>query len=133
MFFSLKPFNAGDKYEFTTRAARFEDELAKEPLSQVYVVPNPYIAFSAGETVAPRAGERDNRVLEFRNLPPQCTIRIYTITGEFVDMIEKDDATDRARWDLLSFEAQRTAYGIYLYHVDAPGVGTQVGRFAVIK
>ena len=25
------------------------------------------------------------------------------------------------------------AYGIYLYHVDAPGVGQHVGRFAVIK
>jgi len=25
------------------------------------------------------------------------------------------------------------AYGIYLYHVDAPGVGEHIDKFAVIK
>jgi len=25
------------------------------------------------------------------------------------------------------------AYGIYIYHIDAPGVGEKVGKFAIIK
>jgi hypothetical protein len=25
------------------------------------------------------------------------------------------------------------AYGIYVYHVEAPGIGEKIGRFAVIK
>ncbi len=80
-----------------------------------------------------RTGDRDDRKIQFRNLPPKCTIRIYTITGEFVDKIEKNDNTDFATWDLLTFESQQIAYGVYIYHVDAPGIGTKIGRFAVIK
>ena len=80
-----------------------------------------------------RTGERDDRRIEFRNLPPKCTIRIYTIVGEFVDKIEKDDNSNFATWDLLTFEAQEIAYGVYIYHIDAPGIGTKIGRFAIIK
>jgi len=50
-----------------------------------------------------------------------------------VQTIEKDDMTNYASWDLLSYEGQRTAYGVYLYHVDAPGVGEKIGRLALIK
>jgi len=25
------------------------------------------------------------------------------------------------------------AYGVYLYHIDAPGIGERTGKFAVIK
>ncbi|RMG30229.1 MAG: hypothetical protein D6732_16400, partial [Methanobacteriota archaeon] len=75
----------------------------------------------------------DDRRIEFRNLPPKCTIRIYTLVGELVDVIEKDDNENFATWDLLSFEAQEIAYGVYIYHIDAPGIGTKIGRFAVIK
>ena len=25
------------------------------------------------------------------------------------------------------------SYGIYIYHVDAPGVGEKIGKFAIIK
>jgi hypothetical protein len=53
--------------------------------------------------------------------------------GELVDTIEKNDPSSYAAWDLLSFEAQEIAYGVYIYHIDAPGIGTKVGRFAVIK
>ncbi|MGH7452708.1 MAG: hypothetical protein ACRENG_15280, partial [bacterium] len=133
LFFSKKPFDPGDEYAFTTRAVKFETQQARNALADVYVVPNPYIAFSSAEIAAPRSGERDDRRLEFRNLPQRCTIRIYTITGELVDTIEKDDNRDFAVWDLLTFESQQTAYGVYIYHVDAPNVGTKIGRFALIK
>ncbi len=133
LFFSHKPFAPGDRYTFTTFAAHFEPEQAKDALRDIYVVPNPYIAYSAAEIAAPRTGERDDRRLEFRNLPQKCTIRIYTITGELVYTIEKDDETDYAVWNLLTSEAQETAYGVYIYHVDAPGIGAKIGRFALIK
>jgi hypothetical protein len=133
LFFSKKPFDPGDKYSFTTQAVKFDNQKARSALDNVYVVPNPYIAYSASEIAAPRSGERDDRRLEFRNLPQKCTIRIYTVTGELVDTIEKDDTRDYAVWDLLTFESQQTAYGVYIYHVDAPGIGTKIGRFALIK
>ncbi len=133
LLFSRKPFEAGDAYSFVTRAATFQTASIAGPLDDVIVVPNPYIAFSSSELSGPRSGERDDLRLEFRNLPERCTIRIYTITGELVDTIEKDDPGSFAVWRILTLESQQVAYGVYFYHVDAPGVGTKTGRFALIK
>ncbi len=133
LLFSSKPFQPGDKYSFVTQAARFDNQLARNALDNVIVVPNPYVAYSAAELAGIRTGQRDDRRIEFRNLPPRCTIRIYTITGEFVAKIEKDDPSNFATWNLLTYEAQEIAYGVYIYHIDAPGIGTKIGRFAVIK
>jgi len=128
-----KPFADGDEYLFTTHAAKIDNALASSQLNNIYVVPNPYVVFSSMEQPGVTSDKRGEQVLEFRNLPPKCTIRIYTITGELVKTIEKDDMTNYARWDLLSYEAQRLAYGVYIYHVDAPGIGQKIGRFALIK
>jgi hypothetical protein len=132
LFFSKKPFDIGDKYTFQTKAPTFVENLPESVLNEVYVVPNPYIAYSSSE-IAFRPGIRDDKFLEFRNLPPQCTIRIYTIVGELVYTLEKNDNLNYAVWDLLTYESQQIAYGVYIYHVDAPGIGTKIGRFAVIK
>ena len=91
------------------------------------------MAFSLSENPGRTVTQRGDRELQFRNLPPKCTIRIYTLLGELVQTIEKDDNSSIAGWDLLSNEGQRIAYGVYIYHVDAPGVGEKIGRFAVIK
>jgi hypothetical protein len=55
------------------------------------------------------------------------------MVGELVTTIHKDDNTSSARWNVLSNEGQRLAYGVYLYHVDAPGIGEKIGRLALIK
>jgi hypothetical protein len=131
---TTKPFAAGDRYSFTTSASKFDPAGgAASILDKISVVPNPYVAFSDLETTGPNAIRRGDYRLQFRNLPPKCTIRIYTMVGELVDTIVKEDNTSMATWNLLSYEGQRIAYGVYLYHVDAPGVGEKIGRFAVIK
>jgi hypothetical protein len=38
-----------------------------------------------------------------------------------------------ADWDLLTLDQLEIAYGVYIYHVDAPGIGEKIGKFAVIK
>ncbi len=133
LLFSKKPFEPGDKYSFRTKAVSFDNQKARNALDDVIVVPNPYVAFSAAEIAAPRPQQRDDLRLEFRNLPEKCTIRIYTITGELVDTIKKNDTRDFAVWRILTFESQEVAYGVYIYHVDADGIGTKIGRFALIK
>jgi hypothetical protein len=130
---TTKPFSAGDQYIFTTTAAAFSAENAKSALDNIYVVPNPYVAYSELEQPGPLPTQRGEKRLQFRNLPPQCTVRIYTLVGELVQTIPKDDTRNFAEWDLLSYEGQRVAYGVYIYHIDVPGVGEKIGRFAVIK
>lgn len=128
-----KPFRSGDEYVFDMKAAQFDASLANQSLDEIYVVPNPYVGFSGSENPGRLSDLRGERDLQFRNLPPKCTIRIFTLTGELVQTIEKDDNSSFASWNLLSNEGQRIAYGIYIYHVDIPGVGEKIGRFAVIK
>ena len=128
-----KPFEQNDIFVFETKSAQFKNEIAKEGLDNIYVVPNPYVGYSISENPGRTFTKRGDRELQFRNLPQRCTVRIYTITGELVDMIEKDDLTSMASWDLLSSEGMRIAYGVYIYHVDIPGVGEKIGRFGVIK
>ena len=38
-----------------------------------------------------------------------------------------------ATCDLLRNVGLEIAYGVYLYHIDAPGIGETTGKFAVIK
>ncbi len=130
---TTKPFTGGDKYVFESKAAKVSGGMTQNQLDNVYVVPNPYVAYSDAEGPGRTSEKRGDRVLQFRNLPQKCTIRIYTITGDLVDTIEKDDFSSMATWDLLSFEGQRIAYGVYIYHIEVPGVGEKIGRFAVIK
>lgn len=128
-----KPFATGDTYLFETKEATFKAEKAKENADNIYVVPNPYVGYSLSENPGRTLTKRGDREIQFRNLPPQCTIRIYTSVGELVDVIRKDDMSSIATWNLLSSEGMRIAYGVYIYHVDIPGVGEKIGRFAVIK
>jgi hypothetical protein len=130
---TTKPFLAGDQYNFSTVAARFDAAKAGTQLDQIYVVPNPYVVYSELEMPGPTSTKRGESRLQFRNLPPKCTIRIYTMTGELVDTITKDDSNSYANWAVLSYEGQRLAYGVYIYHVDVPGIGEKIGRLALIK
>jgi hypothetical protein len=128
-----KPFRPDDRFRFTSTAVRYDAGLAQQKLNDIYVVPNPYVAYSTLETPGVEGTKRGDDRLQFRNLPSRCTIRIYTMVGELVDTIEKDDNTSIVDWDILSNEGQRLAYGVYIFHVDAPGVGEKIGRFALIK
>lgn len=130
---TTKPFNKGDKFAFTTSAVKFDPVKKDSVLNRIYVVPNPYVAYSSTELPGITSSRRGENDLQFRNLPPKCTIRIYTMVGELVATINKDDNTSIARWNVLSNEGQRLAYGVYIYHVDAPGVGEKIGRLALIK
>lgn len=131
-----KPFITGDQISFTVKAEKFDPGLAKANLDDIAVVPNPYIAAASWEPRSPFRSGRGERKIYFINLPPTCTIRIYTVRGHLVDTIEhnaSDTRVGQESWNLLTKDGQDIAYGVYIYHVDAPGLGEHVGKFAVIK
>ncbi|NUN71181.1 MAG: hypothetical protein HUU02_15880, partial [Bacteroidetes bacterium] len=128
-----KPYGPTDKYTFTTKAASFNAQAGDANLNNVYVVPNPYVISSAFELPSNRPDLRGDRVLQFRNLPVECTIRIYTITGELVQTLRKNDQTAYMNWDLLSSESARIGYGVYIYHIETPTGGKKIGRLGIIK
>ncbi|MEQ9104865.1 MAG: hypothetical protein RIE53_09210 [Rhodothermales bacterium] len=129
-----KEFRTGDYFQFTLRKAVIDTDLAESELDDIAVVPNPYVGGSAFEVRSQISG-RGERRLQFINLPQQCTIRIFNLRGELVDTIEHNEVGDNgsAFWDLRTSGSQDVAYGVYIFHVDAPGIGQHVGKFAIVK
>lgn len=124
-----KPISAADRYQFSTRAQRFDATKEQEELKLVRVVPNPFIVSSGFDTV------RDRHELHFTRLPANCTIKIFTLTGELVKTIAHNrdsEGQNFARWDLKTEFGSEVAYGIYFYHVDAPS-GTHMGKLAIMR
>jgi hypothetical protein len=95
-------------------------EVAEEFLDNIGIVPNPYYAFSGYET-----NRLDNRV-KFINLPQTCTISIYNTGGTLVRKFRKDNALTYLDWDLKNASNIPIAGGVYICHVDVPGVGEKV-------
>jgi len=102
--------------------------VAKEALNQINIVPNPYYAFSEYET-----GHSDYRV-KFTNLPPECSIRVYSIGGNLIKTFRKNDPLTFLDWDMSNDAELRVASGMYLIHVNVPNVGERVLKwFAVTR
>jgi len=135
-FGTARPLTARDVYTLTTKVGTVEQTRNSSALANVYVVPNPYVGFSAIEPPNRLPDQsRGERRLYFENLPPRCTIRIFTLNGDFVQKLEHDAGVSNGRefWNLLNRDGFSVAYGIYLAHIDAPGIGETIVKFAIIK
>ena len=124
----VESYNAlrdGDVYEFQFRESTFE--AATVDLSEVRVVPNPYIVTSRYETL------QNVRQIRFMFLPPRCTIRVYTVSGTLVKTLEHDGAQGSLAWNLVSDWDQALAFGVYVYVVEDPEGNRHVGKFGLIK
>jgi hypothetical protein len=94
--------------------------VAKDAMESINVVPNPYYGYSSYET-----NQLDNRV-KITNLPQQATISIFTVSGTLVRKIKKDDSVTSVDWDLKNDYGIPIASGLYIIHVNAPGIGEKI-------
>ena len=129
-----RPFATGDFFQFSLKPSAIDAEAARNELEDIAVVPNPYVGASAYEPRSQIEGRGERRV-QFINLPQQCTIRIFNIRGELIKTLEHDGflADGAMFWDLRTEDQQDVAFGVYVFHVEAPGIGEHVGKFALIK
>lgn len=131
-----RPFEKADVFTLKTSAGKVSNSLASNRMKDIYVVPNPYVVANALEPANRlQTQNRGERRIYFENLPMQCTIRIYTLSGELVQQLEHDQMADNGReyWNLLNKDGFSVAYGVYLAHIDAPGIGKKLIKFALIK
>jgi len=128
-----------------------DGDVAKTALDLINIVPNPYYAYSDYEVT-----EIDN-VIKVTNLPPKCTVRIYSIDGRFVREfniaqdyngtslngivklgafgsgdIETQISTS-VNWDLKNMAGVPVSSGVYLVHVVVPNVGERVLKSFIIN
>ncbi|MFN3393091.1 MAG: hypothetical protein ACK424_00875, partial [Candidatus Thermochlorobacter sp.] len=152
-----RPITAADRFTVEFKAQTEDEERTRNALDNVKVFPNPYIVTNTaeGNLVGADTRGRAARKLFFKNVPLRSTIRIYTIRGELIRTLYADNPdgntsfgkrerenegvgtfsypTSQVEWDLKTAENLDIAFGVYLYHIDAPGIGTKTGKFAVIK
>jgi hypothetical protein len=131
--------DAGDKFDFvlasrspndffafhTQAASRSNTTLAKNELDRVLAVPNPYFNHSAYEL------NQFNRQVKFTHLPASCKVRIFNLAGDLVRTMDKNDTSSQLTWDLQTDRGLPVGSGVYIFHVDAPGVGTHVGKVVI--
>ncbi len=134
-FRTSKPFADSETITFTVRGGGIDTDLARVELSDIHVVPNPYVASSIFEPANIYRSGRGDRRIYFVGLPQECTIRIYTVSGQLVQTMKHQGSNDNGQmaWDLVSRDGMNISFGMYIYHVDAGPIGSHVGRFAVIK
>jgi len=132
---TIKPFSTMDVFEFTTPGMSIDNNLAKNQLDDIKVVPNPYVVGNSYEPLNPYSTGRGPRQLHFNHLPAQCTIKIFNMQGQLVDVIERDASIFEGTeiWDMRTMDNMDIGFGVYIYHINAPGIGEKVGKFAVIK
>lgn len=154
--FPLYRFNT-----FDLAADKDNQNIAKNALDKIKVVPNPYYAYSKYEN-----NRIENRV-RITNLPNKCTIRIYTLNGTLVRTIKRDVSnledlysrpgngfkgandlpaavsgndintplrTPYVDWDLKNDYNIPITSGLYIFHIDAPGIGEKTLKwFCVMR
>ena len=138
--YTSKPFDSedlDDRYRISFVPAYADESTLDDPLADVKVVPNPYVASSSFEVAPPSVftyGRGDRRI-DFIHLPQVCTIRIYTMVGEHVETIEHSSSifNGTESWNLLSKDDFDIAPGIYIYHIETPAGAEKIGRIAIIK
>ena len=130
-----RPFSVKDVFGFRSRASKIDDVEASNSLQNIAVVPNPYVVAASWEPRHQYSSGRGPRKIDFINLPNKCTIKIFTLSGYLVTTIYHDEVNENGTesWNLLSNDNLEIAYGVYLYHIDAPDIGEHTGKFAVIK
>lgn len=110
------------RYTFSTESIynNINETTGKQSVDKINIVPNPYYATSAYESSA-----IDNRV-KITNLPPKCTISIYSLNGTLVRRIAKDDQQTYVDWDLKNTNKVPVASGFYIIHVDCGDLGEKI-------
>lgn len=96
------------------------DEMKKDLMELVNVVPNPYYAISRYES------SQIQTIVKFTNLPKKCTIRIFTLNGTLIRQYDKDSDSPEQLWDLKNQDGVPIASGMYIIHVDAGDLGEKV-------
>lgn len=130
----IRPFSNDDVFVFGTRGARGDAQAAASSAAQPYVVPNPYVGAASFEPERFAISGRGERRLEFRAVPLNATIRIYTVRGDLVQTLRHDGSNAGfVPWNLRTKDNLDLAPGLYVFHVEAQGTDDFVGKFAVIK
>ena len=132
-----RPFYITDSIHFTVNYSEdLDTEALSSSMDNIMVVPNPYVMSNMMEEAVTNPFLNQRRRIIFTNIPSQCSIKIFTVSGVLVDEINVSNPPENGliHWDMLTRESLEIAAGMYIYHVEATETGdSKIGKFAVIK
>jgi len=120
-------------YKLSTRelTPTFNDtRLYQSILDNINIVPNPYYGASLYESNALETMVKiTNLPTDLKNNAP-VTINIFTVSGILVRTLTKGDSeTSYVNWDLKNYANIPIASGVYIIHVNCPGIGERMLKF----
>ncbi len=127
---TTKPLSDGDVFQLSTVDAApltNETSVANSALERIGISPNPYYGISDYEK-----GLVDTEV-RFTNMPEKATIHVFTLAGSLVRTLEKNDTNNFLSFNLRNEHGNWLASGMYLIHVEVPGVGERTLKFGLIQ
>lgn len=132
-----RPFFETDTIRFSINSDNeIDTDSLKRGMDKIKVVPNPYVMTNMMETQVSNPFLNQRRRLMFTHIPANCNIKIFTVSGIFVDEIIVSNTPENGiiHWDMLTRENLEIAAGMYIYHIESEMTGdSKLGKFAVIK
>ena len=126
-----KPIQPGDVFTASTLGFGAKSpslSTERDRLKDIGIVPNPYKGASVYEV------NKFKDEVRFTNLPDVAIIRVFTLNGTLIKTIRKQrPGIATISWDLTTDHDMPIASGLYLIHVEVPGVGETTFKFAVVK
>ena len=99
----------------------------QKAMENISVFPNPYMG---GHALEQSPSQRFVRII---NLSAPSTVRIFNLSGRLIRSFEHTSTTSGiSDWDLRNDEGIKVASGLYLIHIESPGIGTKVLKLMVL-
>lgn len=101
-------------------------------LSKIRIVPNPYNINDPQLIKTLGQSATQSRGITFYNLPVNCTIKIYTENGDFIQTIHNGNLGS-IPWDMLSFNQQAVYSGVYIAVFLTPNGEMSYQKFLIVQ
>ncbi|MBT3501695.1 MAG: hypothetical protein HN999_09980 [Candidatus Marinimicrobia bacterium] len=137
-YYFLEAFDNGTNDDMVLNSSKFftltnKAAFLKRPpgtsFNDIRIVPNPFHISARDLQYGVSAPDR----LMFLNIPPVCTIRIFTERGDLVDTIEHSDGSGDEAWNSITSSRQLIVSGLYIAHFDMGDQGSAIRKFTVIR
>ena len=119
--------------EFTVTAPKQASSDPKEDVKMINVFPNPYMGrheLEGTDSVLPLP-----KYVTFNHLPTSQDVyfKVFNVAGTMVANFQKTTTSQYQRWNMRNSNDFPLASGVYVIHIDMPGLGTsKVLKFAMV-
>ena len=121
-----------DRYYLKISGAKINNSQIANDMNQIRVVPNPYVVSSLWEPEFGELRKEPLRQIQFINLPPECTIYIFTVDADLIKTLYHSSTNGTEVWDLRAEGGREVAAGVYIYLVKTSD-SEYLERFAILK